>query len=100
MTQSAERPPAGARQPSFWAPFAQPTFREIWSITLLGNIVNTTLRDLMVYAAYKAAVPAPIGKYGGEHLARGGAHELLAGNGSRRHWWYSAFLTARRCTHS
>lgn len=45
MTPSDRRPSADARPPSFWAPFAQPTFRVIWSVTLLGNIA-TAMREL------------------------------------------------------
>ena len=45
MTPSDQRPSADARPPSFWAPFAQPTFRVIWSVTLLGNIA-TAMREL------------------------------------------------------
>ena len=45
MTPGGIGPPSTARQPSFWAPFAQPAFLVIWSATLLGNIA-TAMREL------------------------------------------------------
>lgn len=45
MTPSESGPPSAVRQPSFWAPFAQPTFLVIWCATLLGNIA-TGMREL------------------------------------------------------
>ena len=45
MTQSVERAATVARPASFWAPFAQPTFLVIWSVTLLANIA-TAMREL------------------------------------------------------
>ena len=45
MTPSESGPPGAVRQPSFWAPFAQPAFLVIWSATLLGNIA-TAMREL------------------------------------------------------
>ena len=45
MIPSDQRPSKDARPPSFWAPFAQPTFSVIWTVTLLGNIA-TAMREL------------------------------------------------------
>ena len=45
MTPGESGSPGAVRQPSFWAPFAQPAFLVIWSATLLGNIA-TAMREL------------------------------------------------------
>ena len=43
-------------------------------------IVDLNVRDPSAYEDYKAAVPALIGRHGGEYLVRGGALEVIEGN--------------------
>lgn len=43
-------------------------------------ILDNEVHDAAKYEEYKRAVPALIAKHGGEYLARGGEHEVLAGD--------------------
>jgi len=43
-------------------------------------VFDITVKDADVYRDYVAAVPAIIGKYGGEYLVRGGDPETVDGN--------------------
>ena len=47
-------------------------------------IAQIEVTDPQTYEAYKAQVPAVIEKYGGTYLARGGAVEVLEGDGPVR----------------
>ncbi len=43
-------------------------------------IINLDVKDAAAFEAYKVAVPAVIGKYGGEPLVRGGETEVVEGD--------------------
>ena len=42
-------------------------------------ICDVRIADVAAYEEYKSKVPALIARHGGEHLVRGGTHEVLEG---------------------
>ncbi|MCC6777247.1 MAG: DUF1330 domain-containing protein [Hyphomicrobiales bacterium] len=79
---SAEAPPAGKRK-GYW-------------------IAHADVKDAEAYKTYGAAVGAPLGKYGGRFLVRGGACEVVEGQVRSRTVVveFPSYDAARACYHS
>ena len=65
-------------------------------------MVRVTVRDAERYKDYVAANKAPLEKYGGKFIVRGGDYEVVEGSSRDRHviLEFPSFAAAKDCFHS